>query len=379
MARGKGGAGGYRDEEPRKRYTDDYERNYQRARYDDRDDYNDYDEYEDERYRRPRARKQTRRKKRTWPALLLGCFGGILLVVIAAAIVVFVSLSKMNGSPVSLPGVGSGNGPGSSGGSQVLTKSEDVPVPQTLTAIGQLQVQNPIGNVTITSDPSAQQVTVTALKSAKVANQGDAQAEFNKMQAQAQVTQDSNKNNILTITGNVPVSSSGTLGNTHNDAINLTITLPATILSNGSAAPVLNITTSVGNVQVSGLNGVVTVKDDIGNVTVQQAQLFDGSHLQTGTGDVTFNGSIDTTTNPQANYKFQAEVGNLNVTLPATTNVKLDTNTNAGTITSDFSIPVQSSSGGANYYGPLLSGASPAPTVTLVLDVGSGNVTLHKK
>jgi hypothetical protein len=343
-----------------------------KSRYND--DYGYDDEYDDERFYRAQGRKRLRRRRRTWPILLLGCFGGVLLVFVAAAIVIFLAVSRTVSS-VPLPGVDSSTVPvigGNNPSTFTRTDVQSVPISGN---IAQVQVHNQIGNVTLSTDPNAQRVIkVTALKRVKAANESAAQSDFNSMQVQASVDRDTH---ILTVSATAPSSNGSLLGN-HNDTIDLSIVFPPASLSNGSSPVTLNIATSVGNVQVSGLNGMMTVKDNIGNVTVQQAHLFDGSHLETGTGDVTFNGSLDTTLNPQANYKFQCEVGNLNVTLPSTTNVTLDANTNVGTIKSAFPINAQSSDGSASYYGPLIPNASPAPTVTLVLDVSSGNVVIQK-
>jgi hypothetical protein len=124
------------------------------------------------------------------------------------------------------------------------------------------------------------------------------------------------------------------------------------------------------------------LKDDVGDIKVDHATLSDGSHLETGTGNVTFNGSLDTT--PMANnttprYKLQSETGNIDVTLPGDTNIILDANTNAGTITSDFPINITTSNNSANYYGPLNSSSTPSSTQpVLTLDVSTGNISLHR-
>ena len=109
--------------------------------------------------------------------------------------------------------------------------------------------------------------------------------------------------------------------------------------------------------------------------------LFDGSHLETGTGNVQFSGSLNLTPsngNTTPHYKLQCESGQINVTLPAGTNIILDANTNAGAITSDFPINVQSSGGAANFYGPLISGSTQGPPqAVLTLNVSTGQVTIH--
>jgi len=142
----------------------------------------------------------------------------------------------------------------------------------------------------------------------------------------------------------------------------------------------------VGNVLVNGLNGMLVVKDSFGNVTVHHATLADGSHLETGTGDIVFDGALDTTgsANPQPMFKIQAEKGNVDVSLPATTNVILDANVNVGSIKSDFAIKVTSTGGSPSYYGPLISSATqspglrPTPSAVLVLDVSTGDIDLHQ-
>ncbi|MBV9615952.1 MAG: hypothetical protein JO031_10905, partial [Ktedonobacteraceae bacterium] len=70
--------------------------------------------------------------------------------------------------------------------------------------------------------------------------------------------------------------------------------------------------------------------------------------------------------------------GNIDVTLPATTNVGLDTYTNQGKISSDFNIPLQNSDGGMTYQGPLNTASPPAPGVTLVIHMNLGNIAIHK-
>src|SRR5207248_5327131 len=116
----------------------------------------------------------------------------------------------------------------------------------------------------------------------------------------------------------------------------------------------INYDISIGEVMVSGHNCVLSIKDDVGSIKVGRATLSNGSHLETGTGDVTFNGSLDTTgvinqasTTPR--YKLQSETGTVDVTLPADTNIVLDANTNAGTITSDFPIDIKTSGGSASF------------------------------
>ena len=258
-----------------------------------------------------------------------------------------------------------------------------------------MQVHNQIGNITITVDPSATTPTIATLKKVKAASSDEANKEFGNISVQVQPA-----DSTLSVTATVP--DTGNIFANHNDSVDLTITLPpqsvnptatsigaspTPTLSTESTASattplMLNADLSIGDIRVDGLSGILQLKDDVGNITVDHATLSDGSHLQTGTGNVTFNGNVDAT--PAANnstprYKLQSETGNIDVTLPGDTNIILDANTNAGTITSDFPISVQTSGNSANYYGPLNSNSTPGSAQpVLTLNVGTGNVNLHR-
>jgi hypothetical protein len=166
-------------------------------------------------------------------------------------------------------------------------------------------------------------------------------------------------------------SQSNTACGTPGDSVDITLTLPTSTTANGTY--------------------LFDIEMGIGNLTVQQAQIAAGSCLSTGTGNVIFKGGFDTTHSSNLNpcgqptsnthpwYKIHSEVGNLDITqLPTTRNVLLNASTTAGKIDSDgFNLPIQMSNGSDQYYGPLIANA-PQPSAELTLDVGSGNITLHK-
>ncbi len=320
---------------------------------------------------RQRRSQPPRKERRAWPFLLLGCAGGIVLVVLAAAIVVLIALRSATGGNLGgLPGIMS---------ARTYTQQNQQAVP--MSTITQLQVNNQIGNIVITVDPSATTPTITTVKKVKASSSSDASNEFTKISVQVRPV-----NTTLSISATVPTTGSILFGS-HNDSVDITLALPQSLVASTTAttatAPLaLNLNTSIGNISTSGLSGLFTLKDDVGDITVSQATLFDGSHLETGTGNVNFDGAINTTPasgNSTPRYKLQSETGNITVTLPANTNVILDANTNIGKITSDFPINVTTSQGGANYYGPLLSNpALPQPQAVLTLDVSTGNVTIHQ-
>jgi hypothetical protein len=259
--------------------------------------------------------------------------------------------------------------------------------------IKQIQIHDQIGNVTITVDPNATTTVITSVKKVKAASSDDANNQFSHILVQAQPA--GTPDTTLSVSATVP--DSGGIFSTHNDSVDLTITIPQqsvssiasatgtapTAVSSTTTTPLtLNLDMLIGSVMLSGLHGVLGIKDDVGSITVDQAVLSDGSHLQTGTGNVTFNGSVDTTPstgNTTPRYKLQSETGNVDVTLPGDTNVVLDANTNSGMINSDFPINVTTTDGAANYYGPLLLGSTSNPAVAvLTLNVSTGIVYIHK-
>ncbi|TMD61462.1 MAG: DUF4097 domain-containing protein [Chloroflexi bacterium] len=334
--------------------------------------HNDWDEDERRQYRQPPRYRQSPRKRpkrRVWPWLLTGCAGGILILVIAAVIIVLVAVRSATNSG-SIPSI-----PGITNQANYTKQSQ-----QTLqiTSLTQLQIHNQVGNVIVATDPSATNTTITTLKKVKAASSDDANKEFNNISVQVQSP--TAPTSPLTINATVP--GTGSIFGSHTDSVDINITLPASAISSASAAFTLNVTNSIGNISVSGLKGILQLKDDIGDITVQQATLFDSSHLLTGTGNVTFNGSLDTT--PLSNgspprYKIQSETGSVNATLPGDTNVILDANTNYGSITGDFPINATPTDKAANYYGPLNpNSSSGTPVAVLTLNVSTGSVTVHR-
>ena len=343
----------------------------------EQNDDSDEDQYENEARPRQRTRRrqdeeedydQPQRQRGSWPCLLIGCAGGILIVVLLAVAGVFVVAG--NGSiPVPVPGGGIG---GVSNASTFMQQSQQT---LQLATIAQMQIHNQVGDVSITVDSGAAVAMVTTVKKVKAASNNEAQREFGRISVQVQAD---SSTNTLTVSVILPNTGSSILSK-DSDAVDVTITLPPGVIRSTGVPLTLHADTSVGNVLVKGLNGMLVVKDSFGNVTVHQATLADGSHLETGTGDVVFDGALDTTNsaNPQPMYKIQAEKGNVDVSLPASTNVIVDANVNVGSIKSDFAIKVTSTSGSPSYYGPLISSATP-PSAVLVLDVSSGNIDLHQ-
>ncbi|HZO76026.1 MAG TPA: hypothetical protein VFB60_27760 [Ktedonobacteraceae bacterium] len=374
-------SGRYRDQSYEERYEREYE---QRPRY----------------WRRPapkpepepELRKRPRRRRRAWPVLLTGCGLGVFLTVLVAAVVVFLAIrSSQGGGLAGLPALGA---------LQTFTHEDTQQIP--LTTISQMQICNKIGNVSVMVDPRAAGASITTKKIVHANSQNDANQEFKRIGIEVQppgtITNaltcasqqapptangtpaaQGNPNSALTVNTTIP-NSEGLLHNS-NDAVDIAITLPTAVLPSTGPSMLVDIEAPVGNVTVDGLSGALTIKGSTGDVTVTHAILIDGSHIATDQGNVTFNGLLVVPPAGQTSrYMILSEQGSINVTLPENTNVILDANTNVGSINSDFNIPVQNNngSGPVSYHGPFNPAIGPQPAATLVLDISTGNVNIHK-
>ncbi|MHB8597522.1 MAG: DUF4097 family beta strand repeat-containing protein [Ktedonobacteraceae bacterium] len=389
----------YAEGEPRRRtYTDAQQQGRSRSNSERTDRsqrqrlFTEYDEYDVPQSPRPRSNtgsqsrqrqarpgamtssqrnpQRPRRGRRVWPWLLFGCLGGILLVIIGVGIAAYLAVRSTTGGGIGIGGIGIGN-------TTIYTQHNSQSVQSS--GITQLQIHNQIGDVTITVDPNATTPTVNTIKTVKASSQSDANSQFNSIAVQVQPA----GTPATTLAVNASVSTNSSIFGNHNNSVAIVITLPPSVNTGGTpvvlngGSTVSNVT-SVGNVTITGLNGVLNVKNDIGNITVQHAMLSPGSTLETGTGNVTFNGTLDTasgSSNNQSIYTIQSEAGNLDVTLPANINVTLDVYTNAGNITSDFNLSQIKQSDGS-YSGPIIYNTT--PNALLKLHVSSGNIALHK-
>jgi hypothetical protein len=227
------------------------------------DDWDD-DEYEyspPPRRRRPqpqyRQAPRRQQKRRVWPWLLAGCAGGILVLVLAAVVVIFVALrtATNGGSVPTIPGITSQ--------SNYTRQSQ-----QTLqiASLTQLQIHNQIGNVTITADPNATATTITTVKKVKATSSDNANQEFNNISVQVQSPTTTTTTSPLTINATVP--DSGSIFGSHNDSVDINVTLPASAVISATPAPntttstqattfTLNVNNSIGNIMVSGIKGIL--------------------------------------------------------------------------------------------------------------------------
>ncbi len=356
----------------------------------------DLDEYEYEpRPRRRRPPPPHRRRRRVWPVLLAGCGLGVLLTVLAAAVIVFLAIRSTQGNGIgSLPIIGS---------SKTFTKEDTSQVQ--LSTIAQLQVCDKIGNVSIKVDPAASTPSVTTTKVVHVGSQSSADQEFQRIAVEVQPpgtianpltctrllptaaptststpsTDNGSVSSALTV--NVTLPTSNGLLQANSDAVNVAITLPQSVLPPDGPTMELDVEAPVGNIDISGISGLMDVTGDTGNIQVSNGVLTGGSQLVTNLGNVAFSGPLGSPAIATAQnnfYHISSSQGNIDVTLPATTNVGLDTYTNQGKISSDFNIPLQNSDGGMKYLGPLNTASSSSLPVTLVIHMNLGNIAIHK-
>ncbi len=240
-------------------------------------------------------------------------------------------------------------------------------------------------------DPSATQGTLTGVMKVQTGNSSDADKEFGRIKVD--VTPSSDQSTLI-VNATVPDASGGLLASS-SDSVDLTIVLPSSV--NPSPPFKLSVSANIiasGNIAVQNFNGLLSLTNNTGNISVTGGLQSEGSCLQTNVGNVTFAGNLVTgqaadtglipcTTNTTQNthpwFSFKSGTGSVIVTLSAvTSNLTLHASTNNGKINgSEFGLNVQQNSdGSASYYGPLTPGTS--PTAVLALTVSTGDITLHK-
>jgi hypothetical protein len=309
-----------------------------------------------------------------WSTLLIGVIGGIVTIALVVGIGWFFLVHTLQ---VNLPGLGIGT-------SKFTSPQQTVPLNIT-SSITQLQVTNNAGNINISVD-NAQQIggSLTYVKTTQASSSGNAASDFARIQVKAQpgnsaaCPQASCLMVGVSVPANIPAS------------VDMTIVLPA---QNPTPQFVLDGKTQTGNIAVQGFSGLLTLTDDTGNIDVKGGLLDSGSCLQDRIGNVSFAGTLETGTPPTINpcqknpipssnstqpwYSITTGTGNLDVKLNSVSaNIMLDAVVfNQGKITSEYPITIPSANP-PSYNGPLLPGTH--PTAQLLLEVDTGNITLHK-
>lgn len=347
------------------------------------------------------------KKRSFWSGFFVGCLVFLILIVIVVAALVILGFNtlKNGGALTNLPGLTN---------THAYKKTEMQQV--NLAQLQQLTICDNTGNITIMVDPTATKTTVTAVKTVQSASQSDANQQLQAMTVAVQppatsskplsCTQPASQGQATQATQATPPTTPGnmtpnspsafltinvTFPHATNENVDLMVALPPGAVQSSSPSLALDVESRQGNINLSGLSGVLNVHDVNGNVDITHAIIANGSQIETEQGNINFNGylllpvasSAGNTdgTPPDVRYILRNETGDINVTLPANTNLTLDANTNIGTIKSDFHTNIGTSgngSGQVNVHAPLNPTAGSLPPATLVLDVSTGNVHILK-
>lgn len=212
-------------------------------------------------------------------------------------------------------------------------------------------INNDIGSIHVQSAGPSSNVIIQATKYAGFGgNVNDVQVNY---------PQNSASN---TITANVSRTTNSTFFSS------LKVDFEVTVPSNAT----LELKTSTGSLNVSGVSGQMSLQSNTGSVEARDGVLSPGSTLNSNTGSITFNGSISQT----GSYRFTTNTGSINVTLPASSLFHLDANTDTGSITSDFpGVYVQHT----NFTGAVAhSDVGSAPQATITMTTNTGSISLHE-
>jgi hypothetical protein len=162
-----------------------------------------------------------------------------------------------------------------------------------------------------------------------------------------------------TVSVNVERPSISTFG---SSSVDFDLTVPG--------AAVLQLKTSTGSIDVSGVSGQMVLTSNTGSVQAIGGALNGNSQLLTNTGSVTFSGSLSKT----GTYQFQTNTGSVDVTIPGTSVFHVDASTDTGSINSNFPevVVIHRQFTGADAHSDV--GSAPQAIITLRTNTGSINL-----
>jgi hypothetical protein len=117
--------------------------------------------------------------------------------------------------------------------------------------------------------------------------------------------------------------------------------------------------TGSGDIEVTNITGQADLHTGSGDIELKQASLKGDSVLETGSGSISYEGSLDN----QGSYKLRTGSGNVEMRLPENSSFSLNTSTGSGEVDNEFG----SENVGNN------------PQAKLDINTGSGDITLRKE
>ena len=259
-------------------------------------------------------------------------------------ILAFIVISLISGGSHFGNGFGDGNGPGF--GHNPFNQQQMMGKPITYSVTGQptIVINDPNGNVTVTVGQSNSDVNIQPV----------------------------NGNNFFGNPSNLPVTSSQSPdGNTINintqdsgqGSVDLNVVVPQNTI--------LQLQTESGDINVSGVDGQMTLITTNGGIDASNDVLSGSSTITTNTGDIHFDGTIS----KGGNYQFSTSSGTINVALPSSPAFHVVATTNSGSI----DIPgVQNHSSGTQVSGDV-GANSPVQGTNMTIKSDSGDIHLNQK
>lgn len=127
------------------------------------------------------------------------------------------------------------------------------------------------------------------------------------------------------------------------------------------------ISVDIADITINDIQGKLVVKDNTGNVSINDTTLRGTGTIQTTTGNI----SINSTFANGANYDAKTNTGHIDITLPAKAHTSIAASSNTGDITSSVQSVQVSSSGSGQQASGNVGGAKPPSSLTLESDTGS--------
>lgn len=137
----------------------------------------------------------------------------------------------------------------------------------------------------------------------------------------------------------------------------------------------VDLRSNVGEVQVSGIEGTMQVRTEVGEVTIWDVALSGPSEAQASVGEVNFQGTLP----PAGEVRLSAQVGEVRVTLPRESEFRLDASTGIGDIDCDFALVDRVEDDNRGPASELRGRVGADPQVTLILRSGTGGMQVRQR